>query len=202
MRVVLPARESAENPLESESRLTAAGRPADTVGVKSDPGSVPARSIAYLLVALTLVVAGTLASAQPIPDIDAEETPLHWAAHNGLLDIARGLVNNGAIVSAPDQFGRTPLHRAVASPSMVAFLIRAGADVNAADVFGRTPLHEALPYAESVVLLLEAGADIAARDFHGNTPLERTLRYGTGSRNRQVIELLIAAGAGAPGDER
>ncbi|MFW5880438.1 MAG: ankyrin repeat domain-containing protein [Spirochaetota bacterium] len=170
--------------------------------MKSDPGTVPVRSIAYLLAVLALVVTGRLASAQPIPDIDAEETPLHWAAHNGLLDIARGLVSNGANVSAPDQFGRTPLHRAVASPSMVAFLIRAGANVNAADVFGRTPLHEALPYTESVVLLLDAGADIEARDFHGNTPLKRALRYGTGSRNRQVIELLIAAGAGAPAGER
>ena len=171
---------------------------ADTVAVTPHTGPVRARPILYLFAALALLVAGTYASAQTIPDIDAEETPLHWAARNALLDIARGLVENGALVSAPDQFGRTPLHRAVASPSMVAFLIRAGANVNTADVFGRTPLHEALPYPESVVLLLEAGADITARDFLGNTPLERSLRYGTGSRNRQVIELLIAAGAGAP----
>lgn len=169
--------------------------------MKSDSGSRAARPILYLCAALVLVVAGTYASAQTIPDINAEETPLHWAARNGLLDIARGLVDNGALVSAPDQFGRTPLHRAVASPSMVAFLISRGANVNAADVFERTPLHEALPYPESVVLLLDAGADITARDFLGNTPLERTLRYGTGSRNRQVIELLIAAGAGAPAVE-
>lgn len=170
--------------------------------MKPISGSARGRPILYLCAVLALVVVGTHASAQSIPDIEADETPLHWAARNGLLDIARGLVANGAAVSAPDQFGRTPLHRAVASPSMVAFLIDAGADVNAADVFERTPLHEALPHPESVVLLLDAGADITARDFLGNTPLERTLRYGTGSRNRQVIELLIAAGAGAPSDER
>jgi len=136
--------------------------------------------------------------AQTIPGIENEETPLHWAAGNGLIDIASRLIENGALVSAPDHFGRTPLHRAVRSPSMVALLLDAGAAVNTADVFGRTPLHEALPYPDTVGLLLAAGADVAAEDFMGNTPLDRTLRYGTGSRNRTVITLLLEAGAGAP----
>lgn len=152
------------------------------------------------LAIISLAVVATTTGAQTIPDVDAEETPLHWAAKNGLLSMAQGLIENGAPVSALDQFGRTPLHRAVAMPTMVAFLIESGADVNAADLFGRTPLHEALPYPESVEALLAAGADIAARDFLGNTPLDRTLRYGTGARNRRVIGLLIAAGAGAPTD--
>lgn len=171
----------------------------------SDPTADPPRAgrrtaRALALVGLVLAHLALLSSvvAQPIPDVESESTPLHWAAENGLLRIAESLIANGALVSAPDQFGRTPLHRAVRYPGMVALLLRSGAAVNAADVFGRTPLHEALPYPESVVLLIDSGADITARDFLGNTPLERTLRYGTGSRNRQVIELLIAAGAGAP----
>jgi hypothetical protein len=175
--------------------------PADTLVVKTVPGARRVRATlrGMALVAVCgVLVAGVAPHAQTIPDIDADETPLHWAAGNGLLSMAAGLIENGAVVSAPDQFGRTPLHRAVATPTMVEFLISAGADVNVADVFGRTPLHEALPYPETVELLLEAGADITARDFIGNTPLDRTLRYGTGSRNRRVIELLIAAGAGAP----
>jgi ankyrin repeat protein len=139
-----------------------------------------------------------VSAAQPIPDIAARETPLHWAAENALLRIAEGLIANGAVVNAPDQFGRTPLHRAVASVAMVEFLIESGADVNAVDAFGRTPLHLALAYPETVELLLAADADLTAEDFIGNTPLERSLGNGTGSRNLRVIELLVAAGAGAP----
>lgn len=136
--------------------------------------------------------------AQPIPDVRARTTPLHWAAQNGLLGIAARLIENGALVDEPDQFGRTPLHHAVRSVAMLELLIAAGAAVNTQDVFGRTPLHEALPYPDSVRILLESGADINAEDAFGHTPLERTMRYGTGSRNLRVVELLIAAGAGAP----
>ncbi len=155
-------------------------------------------SHALALVAGLILGFTSPALAQSIPGIENEETPLHWAAGNGLTGIAAQLLENGARVSAPDHFGRTPLHRAVRSPSMAALLLDAGAVVNAADVFGRTPLHEALPYPDTVRLLLDAGADVAAEDFMGNTPLDRTLRYGTGSRNRTVITLLLEAGAGAP----
>jgi ankyrin repeat protein len=147
---------------------------------------------------LSLVLIAGVVFAQTIPPLTAETTPLHWAAENGLVDIAEGLLENGALVDAVDPFGRTPLHVSVRHPAMVAFLIRSGADVNVADIFGRTPLHEALTYSESVVLLIDSGADVFAEDFMGHTPLERTLSYGTLSRNLTVIQLLIGAGAGAP----
>lgn len=152
------------------------------------------------LVLLTSLVLVSSLGAQRIPPVEARATPLHWAAENGLLGIATRLIENGALVDAPDQFGRTPLHYAVRSSAMVELLLTAGADVNVTDMFARTPLHEALRYPASVRVLLEGGADITAEDFIGNTPLERTLRYGTGSRNLAVIELLLAAGAGAPRD--
>ena len=158
------------------------------------------RAASFVVVLLATLVLSSSLGAQRIPPVEARATPLHWAAENGLLGIATRLIGNGALVDAPDQFGRTPLHYAVRSSAMVDLLLTAGADVNAADIFARTPLHEALPYPASVRLLLEAGADITAEDFIGNTPLERTLRYGTGSRNLAVIELLLAAGAGAPRD--
>lgn len=152
----------------------------------------------FLVAFIGLLAFGVTLPAQTIPPLSAEATPLHWAAENGLVGIAEGLLGNGALIDAVDQFGRTPLHRSVRHPAMVAFLIRNGANVNLADVFGRTPLHEALPYTESVVLLIDSGADIFAEDFMGKTPLERTLSYGTLSRNLTVVELLIQAGAGAP----
>jgi ankyrin repeat protein len=146
---------------------------------------------------LLVAIAGSI-SAQNMPDIDAEETPLHWAAEHGLYSIAEKLIENGAPADAPDQFGRTPLHRAVRYTDVVLLLLGSGAGVNAADMFGRTPLHAALQYPATVTVLLDAGADVTAEDFLGDTPLERTLRYGTRSRNLEVIDLLLAAGAGAP----
>jgi ankyrin repeat protein len=153
------------------------------------------RGILCLILAAVL---GGLVVAQTIPPIEAEETPLHWAADHGMTTIAARLIENGADVDAVDQFGRTPLHRAVAYSDVVSLLIQSGADVNAADIFGRTALHEALQYPDTVAILISAGADIFAQDYMGDTPLERTLRYGTRSRNLVVINLLLDAGAGDP----
>lgn len=144
-----------------------------------------------------LVVSVGALGAQSLPDLEAEETPLHWAAEHGLYSISEQLITNGASADAPDQFGRTPLHRAVPYTDIVLLLLGSGANVDTADMFGRTPLHTALPYPRTVAILLDAGADIATEDFLGDTPLERTLKYGTRSRNLEVIDLLLAAGAGA-----
>ena len=145
-----------------------------------------------------LVMSATSLRAQNIPGLEAEPTPLHWAAEHGLYSITEQLMENGALANAPDQFGRTPLHLAVPYTDVVLLLLGSGANVNTADMFGRTPLHVALPYPRTVAILLDAGADVAAKDFLGDTPLERALRYGTRSRNLEVIDLLLAAGAGAP----
>lgn len=152
-----------------------------------------------VLLALLLSISASVLQAQTIPDIDAESTPLHWAAEHGLYSIVAKLLDNGAAVDAADQFGRTPLHLAVPYTDVAQLLIDAGAEVNAADIFGRTPLHAALQYPLTVALLLDNGADVTAEDFLGDTPLERTLRYGTRSRNLAVINMLLDAGAGASG---
>ncbi len=152
-----------------------------------------------LLAVVAILLASALSgSSQTIPPLDAEATPLHWAAEEGLLSIATGLVANGALVGAPDQFGRTPLHKAVRHSFMVEFLLAQGADPDVQDLFGSTPLHVALQYPESVRLLLAAGASVTVEDAVGRTPLERSIFYGTSRRNQSVIEQLIAAGAGAP----
>lgn len=128
---------------------------------------------------------------------DLFQTPLHWAAKNGLAEIASRLIENGARVEEADSFGRRALHFAVAYPAVVQVLLGAGAEVDVQDAFGRTPLHAALPYPQTVAILLGAGASISAVDFLGRTPLERSLSYGASSRNLQVINLLLDAGAGA-----
>jgi ankyrin repeat protein len=138
------------------------------------------------------------ATAQYIADVEARETPLHWASEHGQYTIALKLIENGAPVNVPDQFGRTPLFVAVRYPEMVVLLLEAGADPDLPDMFGRTPLHAALQYPETVALLIGAGASLTEEDHMGNTPLERTLRFGTRSRNIEVIMLLLDAGAGGP----
>lgn len=150
-----------------------------------------------LVLGLVATVAAGL-SAQNLPPLDAEKTPLHWAAEHGLYSVAEQLIKNGAVVDAPDEFGRTPLFLAVAYPDIVTLLLSSGASVNTSDIFGRTPLHVALLFPATVSLLLDAGASVQAEDFLGHTPLERATRFTPGWRSLDVITLLLAAGAGAP----
>lgn len=150
------------------------------------------------VVALVILFAGSAAAIEV--SADSWQTPLHWAAENGLPQMVGRLIENGADVDASDQFGRRPLHLAVESPEVVTLLLDAGAEIDAVDVFGRTPLHMALQIPETVRVLLEAGASITIRDFLGRTPLQRTLSFGTSQRNLAVITLLLDAGAGAPLD--
>jgi len=76
-------------------------------------------------------------------------TPLHEVAVSGYTDIAKVLLENGAVYTAVDAFGRTPLYLAAfcGHKELVELLITTGADVNAQDTEGRTPLsavmHEA-----------------------------------------------------------
>jgi ankyrin repeat protein len=105
-------------------------------------------------------------------------TPLHVAAWEGNEEIARVLLDAGAVVnSAKDQ--SSPLGWAVwiKTPNLklVKLLIDRGADVNRHDGLEKeTALHYAAKYgnAELAKLLLEAKADPTAKDFRGKTPLD------------------------------
>ena len=82
----------------------------------------------------------------------------------------------GANVSARDDTGATPLHKAAGHsevPGVVGALLDAGARVRARDETGATPLHTAAAKSATaavVEVLLDAGADAAARDETGKTP--------------------------------
>lgn len=86
-------------------------------------------------------------------------TPLHDAASNNLLRVARALLARGADVNARSWAGRTPLHEA-STPEMIGLLLAAGADLEARSESGRTPLADAVEgcWPEAVVALLRAGA--------------------------------------------
>ena len=118
---------------------------------------------------------------------------LHWAAENGLTEIAAQLLDQGSEVNARDNFSNTPLHLAVRHPAMVELLLARGARVEARNAFGNTPLHLAVGDRRAVELLLAAGADARARNLFDQTPLDYSLRGGTSAYNLRIVSLLIKA---------
>jgi len=146
-----------------------------------------------LKLAATLVLLG---AALPAAALTVTVRPvLHWAAENGLTEIAAQLLDIGSDVNARDNFANTPLHLAVRHPAMVELLLGRGARVDARNAFGDTPLHRAVGDRRVVELLLAAGADARARNLFDKTPLDYSLRGGTSAYNLQIVSLLIKAGA-------
>ena len=77
------------------------------------------------------------------------ETPLHWAGHNGFVEVVRVLLDGGADIEADEIgcYGGKPLHFASEhEPEVVRLLLERGADVNSRNVLaggdfeGATPL--------------------------------------------------------------
>lgn len=110
-------------------------------------------------------------------------TPLHEAAVQGRVNVAKVLLSAGADVNARDADGVTPLHKAAAwgHVELARMLLAAGADANAGDRQRQTPLHivasRSVPplavYADVTRVLLAAGARPNLRADDGSTPLRR-----------------------------
>jgi ankyrin repeat protein len=85
------------------------------------------------------------------------------------------LIKRGADVNSKNNYGQTPLHRALGNNAIeiAKLLIDAGADVEAKNNYGLTPLHLASGnnHIEMTEFLLERGADVNAKDKYGRTPL-------------------------------
>jgi ankyrin repeat protein len=99
-------------------------------------------------------------------DVDAQDmfggnTGLHWAARQGLSEMARLLLENGARVDARNDAGETPLHWAAAhgQKALLVTLIAYKANVNAIDRAGWTPLRwaEAQGQEQIARILVAAG---------------------------------------------
>ena len=122
------------------------------------------------------------------------ETPLHWAAVSGNLDLVRFLLDKGAIVDAKNARGLTPLFFTAAQgrPPAAGLLIERGADVNARNPLGMTPLITAVEQGavELVQTLIAAGADVGVESRIG-TALHRAAFKG----QIDIIRILLEAGA-------
>ena len=104
-------------------------------------------------------------------------TPLHIAADNGRIEVAKALIAAGANVNSTGarEDHRTPLFCAIDmhQPDMARFLLANGAMVDARDNLDNTPLAFAADNrAEFAEILLAAGADVnGRRKSDGWTPL-------------------------------
>jgi hypothetical protein len=116
------------------------------------------------------------------------------AAKEGDKNLIEFLLKAGATVNEQNEYGATPLWKAVTSGNkeIVELLLDAGADVNKAGEGGLTMLQHAANegYKDIGKLLLEAGADVNQADNYGRTPL----RWAASNGHKDTVELLLAYG--------
>ena len=132
------------------------------------PGLAP--EIHRAVIGGNLDLVRSLLSADPalLQERDAAQwTPLHCAAEQGRLDIARFLLEQGADVQAQGQSGETPLHL-TSRPPMVRLLLEAGANPRAEDRNHMSPL--AFARIENNKELLELLASGAGEPEPATTP--------------------------------
>lgn len=118
------------------------------------------------------------------------DTPLHWPAHNGFVEIVEALLDAHAMIDADEIncYGGKPLHWAAEhAPRTVEVLLRRGADVNSRNLMAGSQFHGMTPLimnatqkedcAEVTELLISAGADLSAVDAVGKSALDYAIEY-------------------------
>jgi len=123
-------------------------------------------------------------------------TALHWAVHNGDVDMVDRLLRAGANVNAKSEFGTTPMSEAVSVANAIVLekLLNAGADPNNPLVDGMTPLM-AIARTTSVAaarMLLDHGADVNAREQQKN---QTALMWAAAQSQSEMVKEFVKRGA-------
>jgi hypothetical protein len=130
-------------------------------------------------------------------------TPAMASARNYQTEVLSLLLHLGADISLGNDYGHTPLHCAVGSPTQdsspialrqeecVRLLLEHGAEVDATDKTGGTPLMDAAWFGctRSVTRLLRAKADPTLRDNRGRTAADLARERG----HIHIAETIFAA---------
>lgn len=137
------------------------------------------------------------ADPQVVRELDenrTQDTPLHTVGATGDVEIARLLLDAGAVLEVEDADGSTPLHNAclMRRREMVAFLLERGASVRRRDHNAAYALSFAVSGGDTAVVrqVLEAGADLYFRDANGLTLLHLAVSRGLGA----LVDTLLARG--------
>jgi ankyrin repeat protein len=144
-------------------------------------------------------------------DVDAQgkyhDTPLHWAALSGRVEITRLLLDHGANPNVEDEQQATPLHLVVRGEydsleygvGTARLLLERGVKVGAPDEDRNTPLHLAsyLGRLEIAQVLLDHGADAGSENDQAQTPLHLVSQtnYWFQDAALGVAKLLLERGA-------
>ena len=99
-------------------------------------------------------------------------TLLHKAGSNGNIEVVRLLLDRGANVDTPDDYGWTPLRVSTSNGKVVRLLLDRGANVDTPDNYGWTSLCISAfdGRVEVVRLLLDVGASPDCKNNSGKTP--------------------------------
>jgi hypothetical protein len=144
-------------------------------------------------------------------DLDSDDgfgaTALYCSVQNRFHELSLLLVESnaeldtttGIYIDGPG--GNTPAHYAVASPKVLAAMLKRGVNINVSSTSGSTPLHWAVKggHVEAVKLLLAAGADINAKDKRGHLPAywctesNEPFAFPVSADQKKIAKLLRAA---------
>jgi hypothetical protein len=137
-------------------------------------------------------------------EIDARDgsgvTALLVATHGNRVEAAKALIEAGADVNAKDKIDDSPYLYAGARGHLeiLKMTLRHGADLKSTNRYGGTALIPASErgHVETVRTLIEAGTDVDhVNNLKWTALLEAIILGNGGPRHRQIVELLVKAGA-------
>jgi len=129
-------------------------------------------------------------------DDQYRDTPLVYAAKEGLVEVVQVLLEGGASVERSNANQQTALHTAAlkGEEEVCRLLLDWGAKVNPLDKWKDTPLHHAAWKGSLTVvkLLVERGADVRVKNEDGQTASEWARRW----ERKAVAEWLDSVSSG------